>query len=145
MRMSIGVPCFSIYFDHRQVKPFIKKHSKTAKELFHERVVPVVLQGTCKALEVVANSTADAHDYLISKTKSSVTKGDNQMKHAEKAKRYLEKRGIMCPFCDSQDIEGGSMDFEAGEIVRESPVINATRDGRMFTSSLPWRTQSPEK
>jgi hypothetical protein len=69
MRMSIGVPGLSIYFEHDQVKPFIKKHSKKAQELFHERVVPTVLQGTCKALEVVANNTADAHDYLIRKTK----------------------------------------------------------------------------
>lgn len=73
MRMSIGVPGFSIYFEHDQVKPFIKKYSKTAKDLFDERVVPAVLQGACKALEVVANNTADAHDYLVSKTKS--TKG----------------------------------------------------------------------
>ena len=69
MRMSIGVPGISMYFDHRQVKPFIKDQSKKAKDLFHERVVPAVLRGTCKALEVVANNTADAHDYLISKTK----------------------------------------------------------------------------
>jgi hypothetical protein len=69
VRMSIGVPGISIYFDHRQVKPFIKKHSEKAKELFHDRVVPELLMGTCKALEVIANSTADAHDYLISKTK----------------------------------------------------------------------------
>ena len=67
MRMSIGVPGFSIYFEHHQVKPFIQIHSKKAKDLFNERVVPVVLRGTCKALEVVANNTADAHDYLIGK------------------------------------------------------------------------------
>jgi hypothetical protein len=70
MRMSIGVPGFSVYFDHRQIKPFIKNQSEKAKDLFHERVVPAVLRGTCKALEVVANNSADAHDYLISKTKS---------------------------------------------------------------------------
>jgi hypothetical protein len=69
MRMSIGIPGFSIYFEHHQVKPFIKDQSKKAKDLFDERVVPAVLRGTCKALEVVANNTADAHDYLISKTK----------------------------------------------------------------------------
>ena len=69
MRMSIGIPGFSVYFDHNQVKPFIKDQSKKAKELFLERVVPAVLRGTCKALEVVANNTADAHDYLIGKTK----------------------------------------------------------------------------
>ena len=69
MRMSIGVPGISMYFDHRQVKPFIKSQSEKAKDLFNERVVPAVLRGTCKALEVVANNTADAHDYLISKTK----------------------------------------------------------------------------
>ena len=70
MRMSIGVPGISLYFDHRQVKPFIKNQSSKAKDLFHERFVPAVLRGTCRALELVANNTADAHDYLISKTKS---------------------------------------------------------------------------
>jgi len=70
MRMSIGVPGFSIYFEHHQVKPFIKDHSKKAKDLLNERVVPAVLRGTCKALEVVANNTADAHDYLIGKLKT---------------------------------------------------------------------------
>jgi len=68
--MSIGVPGISLYFDHRQVKPFIKNQSSKAKDLFHERFVPAVLRGTCRALELVANNTADAHDYLISKTKS---------------------------------------------------------------------------
>jgi hypothetical protein len=67
--MSIGVPGISFYFEHHQVKPFIKDQSKKAKDLFHERVVPAVLRGTCKALETLANNTADAHDYLISKTK----------------------------------------------------------------------------
>jgi hypothetical protein len=67
--MSIGIPGISMYFDHRQVKPFIKNQSSKAKDLFNERVVPAVLRGTCKALEVVANNTADAHDYLLSKTK----------------------------------------------------------------------------
>ena len=70
MRMSIGIPGFSIYFEHHQVKPFIKNQSKKAKDLFDERVVPAVLRGTCKALEVVANNTADAHDYLIGKLKT---------------------------------------------------------------------------
>ena len=69
MRMSIGVPGFSIYFEHHQVKPFIKDQSLKAKDLFNERVVPAVLRGTCKVLEVVANNTADAHDYLASKVK----------------------------------------------------------------------------
>jgi hypothetical protein len=70
MRMSIGVPGISLYFDHHQVKPFIKGRSKKAKELFDERLIPAVLRGTCKALEVVANNTADAHDYLIRKLKT---------------------------------------------------------------------------
>ena len=70
MRMSIGVPGISIYFDHRQIKPFVKAHSKKAKELFEERVVPVVIRGTCQVLEVVANNTADVHDYLIGKLKT---------------------------------------------------------------------------
>ena len=70
MRISIGVPGISMYFDHRQVKPFIKDQSKKAKGLFNERVFPAVLRGTRKALEVVANNTADAHDYLIGKIKA---------------------------------------------------------------------------
>jgi hypothetical protein len=69
MRMSIGVPGISVYFDHCQIKPFIKDQSLKAKDLFNEHVVPAVLRGTCKALEVLANNSADAHDYLISKTK----------------------------------------------------------------------------
>ncbi len=36
----------------------------------------------------------------------------------KQAKKYLEQRGFVCPFCGSWDIEGGSMDFEAGEIVQ---------------------------
>jgi formate dehydrogenase maturation protein FdhE len=37
---------------------------------------------------------------------------------AKQAKKYLEQRGLGCPFCGSGDIEGGSMDFEAGEIAQ---------------------------
>jgi phosphopantothenate synthetase len=70
MRMSIGVPGISVYFEHHQVKPFVKDHSRKAKQLFHERVVPVVIRSTCRVLEVIANNTADAHDYLIGKLKS---------------------------------------------------------------------------
>ena len=69
MRMSIGIPGISVYFEHHQVKPFIKDQSKKVKDLLDERVLPAVLRSTCKVLEVVANNTADAHDYLISKTK----------------------------------------------------------------------------
>jgi hypothetical protein len=70
MRMSIGVPGISIYFEHHQVLPFVKQQSQKAKELFDERVFPVVVRGTCKALEAVANNAADAHDYLIGKLKT---------------------------------------------------------------------------
>jgi transposase-like protein len=35
----------------------------------------------------------------------------------KQGEKYLQKRGLACPFCGSWDIEGGSMDFEApGEI-----------------------------
>jgi transposase-like protein len=34
----------------------------------------------------------------------------------KQAKKYLEQRGRSCPLCGSSDIEGGSMDFESGEI-----------------------------
>jgi hypothetical protein len=70
VRMSIGIPGLSVYFEHDQVKPFIKDQSKKGKELFGERVVPVVLRVTCKVLEIVANNTADAHDYLVDKLKA---------------------------------------------------------------------------
>lgn len=71
MRMSIGVPGFAIYFEHHEVKPFIEEQSRKAKALFDERVLPAVLKGTCRVLEVVANNTADAHDYLIGKLKTT--------------------------------------------------------------------------
>jgi hypothetical protein len=57
MRMSIGVPGIALYFEHDQVKPFL-----AAK---YKKLVPAVIRATCKVLEVVANNTADAHDYLI--------------------------------------------------------------------------------
>ena len=34
----------------------------------------------------------------------------------KQAKKYLEQRGLACPFCGSWDIEGGSMDFEAAPL-----------------------------
>jgi hypothetical protein len=37
----------------------------------------------------------------------------------KQAKKYLERRGLGCPCCGSGDIEGGSMDFEAGEIAQQ--------------------------
>lgn len=67
MRISIGVPGVDINFDEGQIKLFLKEK---VNELFHERVVPVLIQGACKALEVIANNTADAHDNLIAKLKS---------------------------------------------------------------------------
>ena len=36
----------------------------------------------------------------------------------KQAKKYLKQRGSACPFCGSWDIEGGSMDFEVGEIAQ---------------------------
>lgn len=36
----------------------------------------------------------------------------------KQAKKYLEQRGLACPFCGSRDIEGGSMNFESGEIAQ---------------------------
>jgi hypothetical protein len=70
MRMSIGVPGISIYFEYHQVLPFVKQQSKNAKEVFDERFFPAVLRGACKALELVANNTADADDFLIGKLKT---------------------------------------------------------------------------
>jgi hypothetical protein len=65
MRMSIGVPGVAFYFEHDQVKPFIKDQSLKLKVAIDKKVVPAVLKATCKVLELVANNTADAHDYLI--------------------------------------------------------------------------------
>jgi hypothetical protein len=65
MRMSIGVPGVALYFEHDQVKPFIKDQAAKLKGTIDKKVVPAVLKATCKVLEVIANNTADAHDYLI--------------------------------------------------------------------------------
>ncbi|MGA7853863.1 MAG: hypothetical protein WCA15_11100 [Candidatus Acidiferrales bacterium] len=65
MRMSIGVPGVALYFEHDQVKPLIKGQAVKLKTTIEKTVVPSVLKATCKVLEVVANNTADAHDYLI--------------------------------------------------------------------------------
>ena len=65
MRMSIGVPGFALYFEHDQVKPFIKVQAVKLKSTIDKKGVPSVLKATCKVSEVVANNTADAHDYLI--------------------------------------------------------------------------------
>ncbi len=37
----------------------------------------------------------------------------------KQAKKYLEHRGLACPSCGPRDIEGGSMNFEAGEIAQK--------------------------
>jgi len=63
--MSIGVPGVALYFEHDQVKPFIKDQSVKLKVAIDKKVVPAVLKATCKVLELVANNTADALDYLI--------------------------------------------------------------------------------
>ncbi len=65
MRMSIGVPGLAMYFEHDPVKPFIKDQTLKLKGAIDKKVVPAVIKATCKVLEVVANNTADAHDYLI--------------------------------------------------------------------------------
>jgi hypothetical protein len=48
----------------------------------------------------------------------------------DKAKQYLEQHGLLCPFCGSWDIEGGSMNFEAGEIAQK---ISCHACGEMWT------------
>jgi hypothetical protein len=65
--MSIGVPGLALYFEHDQVRPFIKDQSVKLKVTIEKKLVPAVLKATCKVLELVANNTADAHDYLIRK------------------------------------------------------------------------------
>ena len=44
----------------------------------------------------------------------------------KQAKKYLEQRGSACPFCGSWDIEGGSMDFEAGALAPRLSCHNCT-------------------
>lgn len=70
MRISIGVPGVDINIDEGQIKMFLKEKTN---QLFHEHLVPGLIKRTCQVLEVIANNSADAHDRLISKTKS--TKG----------------------------------------------------------------------
>jgi hypothetical protein len=48
----------------------------------------------------------------------------------EKAKQYLEQRGRLCPFCGSWDIQGGSTNFEAGEIAQ---TISCHKCDEMWT------------
>lgn len=48
----------------------------------------------------------------------------------KKAKQYLEQRGRVCPFCGSWDIEGGSMNFEAGEIAQR---VSCHKCGEVWT------------
>jgi hypothetical protein len=43
---------------------------------------------------------------------------------AEQANEYLEQHGLVCPFCGSWGIEGGSMDFDAGEIAQRISCHN---------------------
>ena len=71
MRMSIGVPGLALYFDHDQVKPFIKDQSVKLKVTIERKIVPAVLRATCKVLEVVANGSADVHDYLWLKSRKT--------------------------------------------------------------------------
>ena len=42
----------------------------------------------------------------------------------EQAKEYLEQHGLVCPFCGFWSIEGGSMDFDAGEIAQRISCHN---------------------
>ena len=69
MRMSIGVPGLAVYFEHDQVKPYFKEQSRKLRVTVRRKVVPAMLTATCKALELIANNTADAHDYLWLKSR----------------------------------------------------------------------------
>jgi len=69
MRMSIGVPGLAVYFEHDQVKPFIKDQTRKVRVTVRRNVVPAMLTATCKVLELIANNTADAHDYLWLKSR----------------------------------------------------------------------------
>jgi hypothetical protein len=69
MRMSIGVPGLAVYFEHDQVKPFFKEQSRKLRATVSRTVVPAMLKATCKVLELIANNTADAHDYLWLKSR----------------------------------------------------------------------------
>ena len=37
----------------------------------------------------------------------------------EQGKKYVAGGGVHCPFCGSNDIEGGSLDFGGGSIAQE--------------------------
>lgn len=38
---------------------------------------------------------------------------------AELQKKYLEQGGVRCPYCDSDNITGGSFDTEFGEVYQK--------------------------
>ena len=70
MRLSISIPRIIGCFEHPEIKLFIRDQSLKLKGQLEDMVVPVMILGACKVLELVANNTADAHDYLIAKLKS---------------------------------------------------------------------------
>ena len=69
MRMSIGVPGLAVYFEHDQVRPYFKEQSQKLRVTVRRKVIPAMLTATCKVLELIANNTADAHDYLWLKSR----------------------------------------------------------------------------
>ncbi len=48
MRMSIGVPGVALYFEHDQVRPFIKNQALKLKTTIDKKVVPTVLKPPAK-------------------------------------------------------------------------------------------------
>ena len=41
-------------------------------------------------------------------------KATNAASEKELAQKYVQAGGVKCPFCDSQDIEGGSVEIDSG-------------------------------
>ncbi len=51
---------------------------------------------------------------------------------AEQKQYYLEHRGVRCPFCHSQDIEGASVKIDAGSASQDITCLNKSC-GRYWT------------
>lgn len=83
---TIGIPGIGMKFDAEDVHRFVKEKSavvvnkyqevKKASMPFALRAVLPMAEATCSVLEVIANSTADAHDELYKKIVEWQKKGE---------------------------------------------------------------------
>lgn len=63
---TVGIPGIGMKFDAEDVHSFVRKWYQKS-QVAVEKATVVAMLGVCTVLEVVANNTADAHDYLYTK------------------------------------------------------------------------------